>query len=169
MFILQIIISVLVSLAVCWVYIKRWQKRVRKNLETDIILGKLRTEIGQMLTELNSTAERNIALFENRIQTASSLVDKAAKIADVLQKEQRKMDSVDRIYTELGHSRTFEPDGDSPKPVLPVEPVDFESMTARDKALVLHRRGESLDAISTRLGMSRGEIELIISLHERRH
>jgi len=122
-----------------------------------------------MLTELNGTAERNIALFENRIQTVSALVDRAVKVADVLQKELGKKESVDRVYTELGRSRTLEPDGDSPKPTPPVAPVDFESMSTRDKALVLHRKGENLDAISSRLGMSRGEIELIISLHERRY
>ena len=46
-------------------------------------------------------------------------------------------------------------------------PLDFDSLSVKDKTLVLHRRGETSDAIAANLGMSRGEVELIISLHDK--
>lgn len=125
-----------------------------------------------MVTELNGTAERNIALLENQIRTVNELVDKAAKTTGVLQKEKEKHDLASRVYTSLGRSKPLKLDVEdeiskTPEPIE-AEPVDFDSLPLREKALVLHRKGNSLDSIATELDMSRGEVELIISLHDRR-
>lgn len=173
MLLLSIFLSVLSSLGFCILFVYFWRRRFRRELETDAIIGKLRSEVGEMVTELNGTTERNIALLENQIRTVNELIDKAAKTASVLQKEKEKHDLASRVYTSLGRSKPLALDveeevPEEPEPIEP-EPVDFESLPLREKALVLHRKGNSLDSIATELDMSRGEIELMISLHDRRH
>jgi len=138
----------------------------------DTLIGKLRTEIGQMVTELNGSAERNIALLENRIRTASDLIDRAIKASGALETEKHKHESVDRIYTALARSRPLSIDVEvPPEPTETAEAADtqdFDSLSIREKALVLYRKGEDMDTIGGKLSMSRGEVELIISLHDRR-
>ena len=56
----------------------------------------------------------------------------------------------------------------SPQKIEQSSLMDFENLSPRQKALVLHRQGESSDHIASRLNMSRGEVNLIISLHDRR-
>jgi hypothetical protein len=178
MIFLSIAVSVLASLGACTIFVYLWRRRIRRELETDVIIGKLRTEIGEMVTELNGSAERNIALLENQIRTVNELIDKAGKTANVLQKEKEKHDLASRVYSSLARSRPLAldvEDDDTEEPVpenkISVEPapVDFDSLSPREKALVLHRKGDGPDSIAAKLDMSRGEVELIISLHDRRH
>lgn len=173
MILLSILISVFLPLAVCMLFVYFWRRRLRRELETDAIIGKLRTEVGAMVTELNGTTERNIALLENQIRTVNELIDRAGKATGALQKEKEKHELSSRVYTSLSRSKPLKLDveEESPKKPDPIEsePADFDSLPVREKALLLHRKGSSLDSIATELDMSRGEVELIISLHGRRH
>ena len=166
MILLSVSVSVLVSLIVCAVFVYLWRRRLRRELETDAIIKKLKIEVGEMVTELNGTTERNIALLENQIRIVRELVDKAGKTTGVLRREQEKHDLSSRVYTSLSRSKPLSIDVDNES-----EPdnVDFDSLSTREKALVLNRKGERPDAIASKLRMSRGEVELIISLHDRRH
>ncbi|RKX73020.1 MAG: hypothetical protein DRP60_12635 [Spirochaetes bacterium] len=166
MILLSIVISFFVSLAFCSGFIVFWRRRVRRGLETETIIKKLRTEIGEMITALNGTTERNIALLENKIRIINEQIDKAAKAAGVLKREHEKQEAVSQVYSSLARSKplTLAVEDDN----LPAPSIDFETLSIREKALLLHRKGDSPDTIATRLDMSRGEIELIISLHEGR-
>ena len=144
---------------------------MRRELESEIIIKKLKIEIGEMVTALNGTTERNIALLENKIHIINTLISKAGKTAGVLKREQEKSKTADSVYTSLGRSKplTIDVEDEAVEDIKTESPIiDFESLPIREKALVLHRKGESLDSIASRLDMSLGEIELIISLHERR-
>ena len=188
--------SVLVSLGVSALYVQLWRRRIRRDLETDAIIGKLRREVGEMVTELNGTTERNIAILEDRISALNKLVDRAGKTTAVLRRESEKHDLASQVYTSLGRSRpvnalNLDVIGENDPPEVQESPssqqvkesdsgdvetnaarkeeiVDFESLSVREKAMVLHRNGESPEAIGAALEMSRGEVELIISLHDRR-
>jgi uncharacterized membrane-anchored protein YhcB (DUF1043 family) len=168
----NIVFPLLISLGVSALYVHLWRRRIRRELETDAIIGKLRTEVDQMVTELNGTTERNIALLEDRIRQTNELVEKAAKAAGVLKRESEKQDFSNQVYTSLGKSRplnlTVDDENEVPERSVVEEPVDFESLSVREKALVLHRRGQNADSIASELNMSRGEVELMISLHDRR-
>ncbi len=204
MFWVTVSVSVIVSLAVCAVYVSRWRRRIRRDMETDAIIGKLRTEVGEIVTELNGTTERNVALIENRIALLNELIEKAGKSTGVLRRESEKHDIASQVYTSLEKSRPLTPSlnlvvDDEPTPggfsagstdesrtieaktstdslseipsklnLREPEAVDFASLPSRDKALFLHRNGESSEQIATSLNLSRGEVELIISVHDRR-
>jgi len=183
MILLSVLVSFLISLFTSLVFLFFYRRRIRRKLETETIIKKLKAEIGEMVTALNGTTERNIALLENKIQIVNDLIQKAGNAAGALKREQEKHEHVTHVYNSLARSRPLTLDvEESPVPdsvpdtgtdeaegFTAEQPVvDFESLSIRDKALVLHRKGESPDSIASSLDMSRGEIELIISLHERR-
>jgi len=166
MILLSIAISFFVSLTFCLMFVFFWRRRVRRELETETIIKNLKVEIGEMVTALNGTTERNIALLESQIRVIHEQIDKASKVAGVLKREQEKQETVSQVYSSLARSKPLTLDVEVPGTENPV--IDFESLPIRDKALVLHRKGDSPESIASRLDMSRGEIELIISLHEGR-
>lgn len=198
-------------------------------METDAIIGKLRKEVGEIVTELNGTTERNVALLENRIAALNDLLEKAGKTSGALKRESEKHEISSRVYTALERSRPLAPSLNldvveeggvasrslagtgsavGPEPALnntgdpgqdrphdtdagtgrtgenrPLEAGKAAGATAndhsgeiaapsnlsvRERALVMHRNGDSTEKIGSVLGLSAGEVELIISLHERR-
>ena len=179
MIVLSILISFTVSLVTVIVSFFFCRRKLRRELETGMILQKLKLEIGEMLTALNGTTERNIALLENQVRIINDLIKKASKTAGVLKREQEKQKNIEQVYSSLGRLKplTLEVEEAQKEETLSsvnapgvseTSGIDFESLSIRERALVLHRNGEKLEAIATRLDMSLGEIELIISLHERR-
>lgn len=176
MILLSVSVSVLASLVTCVVFVYLWRRRLRRELEIDMIVKKLKIEVGEMVTELNGTTERNIALLENQIRIVRELVDKAGKTTGVLKREKVKHDLAGRVYTSLSRSKPLSIDAENEsesesesEPEPDSNSIDFDSLSTREKALVLNRQGEGLDTIASKLKLSRGEVELIISLHDRRH
>ena len=174
MILLSVSVSVLASLVTCVVFVYLWRRRLRRELEIDMIVKKLKIEVGEMVTELNGTTERNIALLENQIRIVRELIDKAGKTTGVLKREKVKHDLASRVYTSLSRSKPLSIDVENEsesenEPESDSNSIDFESLSTREKALVLNRQGEGLDTIASKLKLSRGEVELIISLHDRRH
>ncbi len=166
MIFLSIVISFFVSLSFCLLFVFFWRRRIRHELETGKIIKNLKVEIGEMVTALNGTTERNIALLENQIRVINEQIEKAAKAAGVLKREQEKQETVSQVYSSLARSKPITLDVEVQGTEIPL--IDFEKLPIREKALVLHRKGDSPDTIAARLDMSRGEIELILSLHEGR-
>ncbi len=171
-------ISLAVSLIACTVYFRILRTRMRDELKTDAILGRFRSEVSGLITEMNATTERNVALLESRIGQLSELLEKSSKTASVLRSETEAIEKAGKTYASLARSRPISLTLDEPEHELHedaekaesdiVNSIDFDSLSVKDKTLVLHRRGETSDAIAANLGMSRGEVELIISLHDRR-
>lgn len=185
-----------VSLSVCLLFFRYWRRRIQRGLEAEMMLGRIRDEIDEMIIEINRTADRNVTLLENRITRLNSLIQRAEKLERVREREAEKDTGVQRVYSELGRNRglriTVDEDDHDGQPGLSSEPVpEAESPGAgesgsesappgdtsienggvppiRERVLTLHRRGESLQSIAESLNMNRGEVELIISLHGRK-
>lgn len=184
-----------VSLSVCLLFFRYWRRRIQRGLEAEMMLGRIRDEIDEMIIEINRTADRNVTLLENRITRLNSLIQRAEKLERVREREAEKDTGVQRVYSELGRNRglriTVDEDDHDGQPGLSSEPIpEPESPGAgesgsesappgdtsidggvppiRERVLTLHRRGESLQSIAESLNMNRGEVELIISLHGRK-
>ena len=184
-----------VSLSVCLLFFRHWRRRIQRGLEAEMMIGRIRDEIDEMIIEINRTADRNVTLLENRITRLNSLIQRAEKLERVREREAEKDTGVQRVYSELGRNRglriTVDEDDHDGQPGLSSEPVpEPESPGAgesgsesappgdtsidggvppiRERVLTLHRRGESLQSIAESLNMNRGEVELIISLHGRK-
>ncbi|OQX29971.1 MAG: hypothetical protein B0D92_00915 [Spirochaeta sp. LUC14_002_19_P3] len=160
MYLIVFFISFTTAGAIGLIFSLLHHRSIKREIAVNNIISKLRREVSEIIIEMNGTTERNILLLENRIQELKRLLDKAAKVRKVLEAEKNKQASAERIYSELGKKR----------PIKLQDPPPFEhessadSLSPRDKVLQMYQRGDSLDAIVDKVGMNRGEIELIISL-----
>lgn len=114
-----------VSFSVCLLFLGYWRRRIRRGLEAEMMLGRIRDEIDEMIIEINRTADRNVTLLENRITRLNSLIQRAEKLERVREREAEKDTGVERVYSELGRNRglniTVE-DNDG-RPGLSSEPI----------------------------------------------
>ena len=203
----SLLISLAASTAVCVLFAFLWRRRLRRDLEIESLTKRLRQEVDALVTELNGTTERNVALLEQQIRRLKDEKQEAARAAGVLKRETETHKAADKTYSDLARIRPLQisvedpssPDpavsetvqnpnpatNSSPSPTHPPAPSaeevsaalnpsgttaarHLQDLSPREKALMLHRGGAGSDAIAAELNMSRGEVELIISLHERR-
>lgn len=164
----------LVGLVVVSVILRSY---VRRQTRQDAVLEDIKREAGAIVTELNSTTERNIELIEARIQELSELISTADRRIGTLRKETTVDRSSERTYARLGAGRplrlTLEEDSAEASaastvmttedatsaPSAPAGPVDV-----RTRVRSLHERGMAVKEIATTVGKTVGEVELIISL-----
>lgn len=140
-----------------YVYFRR---RLDRALQSDEILKAVRDEVSQMIVDMNETADRNIALIEERIARLSSLVGDADRRIVVLQKEVERTKTRESVYSQL-----------KPKPAVPAAPTMEEPVRAkspREEVMELFHQGIDPKQIATKLNKTLGEVELIISLGDRR-
>lgn len=156
--------------------------RVDKVVSGEEWIRKIRDEIDQLVLEMNQTAERNVALLENRVKALQKLLDEADKKLIVMQKESEKTDLSRQVYTHLkkqqippsvdkgGKSSDEEnltlfddlsPSGSS-KPSVSVKK---EESSLKDKVIDLYSQGFSSEIISQKLKASISEVDLIINLN----
>lgn len=131
------------------------KKKIAKSLDAAAILDQVRDEVGRIVVELNQTTNRNITLIEDRINALSELLSKADKKIALIRREAEKQEIGARLYSELAAKRQ-----ETPK----AEPAQRQ-----EEALRLARSGANPAVIAKRLGLTLGEVELIISLAGRRH
>ncbi len=236
------------SAAVCLIFGIIFRRRLKRQSSIDNIIKSLGKEIEAMVVELNSTADRNIDLVENRINTLKEMLEKAQKTINSFQREQEKYRLAAEVYTGIEKSRSNKHSiditvedtetagitdplrtaanstaprtssswnqtdlnltarnlsvlnmADQTTPVLnqaspnstalnqvsqnqenpsmenqPMEnqntseKLNIENLPVHERVLIKYRNGESIDAISQEMGISPGEVELMISLHQRR-
>ena len=163
------VIPCLVAFVTCFLFVLWGRRRIKKNLEIQKLIEQLKAEISELIVELNGAAERNIVLLENKLDILNEALGKAAKMQKILMMEREKNESTERISASLSETRPLSIKVDPETPLL--ETVDasipMEILSEKDKILVMYRRGESIVSIAEELGMSRGKVELVLSLHDR--
>jgi hypothetical protein len=172
--------------------------RLRRATTTDAQIEEIRTEVSRLLVELNQATDRNIALMEDKIASLNDALAAADKKIGLLHREIEKHDVGSQIYSRLAEGRARPlpaPDLPVQEAVQPEKPLavelsekpseressrtagptrDFESPAAEplaglhERVLMLHRSGFSSSLIASRVGVPRGEVELIISLEQRK-
>jgi len=187
MFFLYLSISIIAALISSAAFAYFWRRKFERGMRNDGAFKKLKEEIDDMLTDINGAAERNILLVEDRIRTMTSLIDRGSKLVRVLKRENEKQELSSHVYTELGKSKplrlVLEKDehiangstddmGQNQESkafgAINSEGAGLQSLSTQEKVLVLFRKGESIEQIASTLGISRGEAELTISIHDRR-
>ena len=147
------------------------RNRIDKAVSGDQWISRIRDEIDELVLEMNQTAERNVALMEDRIRKMESLLEEADRKLIIMQKEAEKSDLSRQVYSHL-----------KKKTVLPKEePLQREGMqltladeerehekekpkTLKDQVMALYSQGFSADIISQKLKTTIAEVDLIISL-----
>jgi DNA helicase HerA-like ATPase len=140
------------------------KRRLERALNAARLLGEVREEVNRILIELNQTTNRNITLIEDRISRLNELMGKADKKIAVLEREVEKQELAARLYSELSARRPVQAE-EPPAPEAP-EPTR-EGVDKNEEVVRLARSGLSPALIGRRLGITLGEVELIISLGQR--
>jgi len=160
---LQILVSVFLIL---------WTRTsVRRFLGSDEEINRVRREIGALIIELDSSADRNVTVLEDRLSALKELLSDADKRIAVLGQERSRRLPDATVYDRLG--RVAEPNPiPKAEPLVPFirfseKPLPIEEPFA-DKVVSLARRGFSSDIIAARLGVTMTEVDLVLSMERER-
>jgi hypothetical protein len=166
---LLILAAVAAGYAVVYFMLK---KKVARTLSAAAVLREVREEVNRILVELNQTTHRNVTLIEDRIAALSELLARADKKIALVRREEEKKELADKLYSELAARRR--PVASALEAAKPgTEAGAKAGMEAGEskpdkmgEAVRLAQAGLSPALISRRLGLTRGEVELILSLAE---
>lgn len=164
-----------ILMAAGFIYLKL---KVDKVISGEEWIRKIRDEIDELILEMNQTAERNVALLENRVKVLQGLLDEADRKLVIMQKETEKSDLSRQVYTHLKKQSVVPKLSEGEPPGLfdeiALEPVKNEddrgsveagdSRSLKDKVMDLYEQGFGAELISQRLGASISEVDLIINL-----
>lgn len=152
-------------------------RRFDRQYNSRQFLGTVETEVQRIMSSFNQTADENIRVLEDRIETLKALKSEVTILLDRLDQAKN---------APLASSQSFQ--AAVPAPVLitapleapvsqaealvpPVESVEKQEVIEipaqdpRAMVLYLHRQGIEAMAISQKTGVPLGETELIIRLH----
>ena len=158
------------------------RREIRRSFSSNELFRQVESEVESVITELNRTTERNITLIEDKIRQLSQLIRQADHRMTLMQKER-----------ESGKDRGMEQEPPPPKPPVytrpvrsdppkqPDLPIDLsppavepepgllpeKRLTRREQVMLYHRQGLERTIIASRLGITLGEVDLIVSLGER--
>lgn len=165
----------IVVMAGGFLYLKN---KIERAITSEEWISKIRDEIDELVLEMNQTAERNVALLENRIKTLEKLLENADKKMLIMQKESEKSDLSRQVYSHLKKSAVLPAEELTPSQQYPhsqglqlsleEEEKKYEQdkpVTLKDSVMSLYGQGFSADIISQKLQASIAEVYLIISLH----
>ncbi len=163
-----ILISIILFLVII-VSIVNIFRKLSKLQKTNII-SDLESEVNDLVLELNQTADRNINILEDKIKTLASILQDADKRIKILGSESGKIKSESVTYNQLGR---ISGNQDSPDIPLKKETTiqtqkQVVELNKKDRIIELHNNGFSCPIIASRVGLTVGEVELIISLVEGR-
>ncbi len=149
------------------------KRKIDKAVSSEEWISRVRDEIDELVLEMNQTAERNVALLEDRIRTLESLLEEADRKLLLFQKEKEKSDLSMQVYSHLKKNTLLTPQ----EPVqeksglqLTLEDEEKEhrkeekSLSLKDRVMELYGQGFSSEIISQKLQASIAEVDLIISL-----
>ncbi len=130
------------------------KKKIEKSNDPAAMLDKIREEVTGIIVELNKTTDRNIALIEDKMNSLMDLLEKADIKISLLRREGEKHEVSKKVYSHIARNKTPE--------------AAEKSLDTRAEVLRMHGSGFSNPLISRRIGITLGEVELIISLNERK-
>jgi len=140
------------------------KNRVSRVLDPASVLREIRGEVDRIIVELNQTTDRNVSLVEDRIRRISELLEQADKKIGLLRRESEKQEVASRVYSELKGRTLSVPGARGRAREEPPAGGEGGREQARARAVALHAQGISPSMIARELGLTLGEIELILSL-----
>lgn len=162
-------------------------RRIDRRLEPGRVVDAIRSEIDGIIVELNQTTDRNIGLIEDRVTRLNALLEQADRRLAVLKREIESRSSSSERYNDIVKRapRPESPAAEAPGTGTPAgtapgggaagagsvqggeRPVGSRAERRRE-IIELHRKGIAANIIANRMGSTVGEVELIISLADRK-
>lgn len=135
------------SLILWWILMAALRRRTGK----EAIIGRIQQEVDGLVADLNEAADQNITILEDRLERLRSEIDTAEALIA------RIRDEKDRIV---------------PAPIVntppPVEIEISEEENVQTRVIRLHHSGLSPELIASTCGITAGEVQLMLSLHDRK-
>lgn len=139
------------------------RRELRKRLLGNDPLTKLRKETEEIIGEFNQTADRNITLLEERLSQLRRLLSQADQRITLLKNQPPP---TPLVYTKTRTGQGFA--SVSTNRNNHQNKQSNSEMTTAEKVLGLSAQGLPAKAIAERVNRSLGEVELILSLGEKR-
>jgi len=190
-----ILLVLAVQIVVSVVLIVWTRSKVRTFLGSGDEIDRIRREIGALIVELDSSADRNVTVLEDRLSALKDMIIEADRRIALLGQEKTRRPADAPVYDRLGRMPEPRPESrpqfrQEPQPVQPVaqaqpvqpvqqpepsvpfirfseNPLPIEEPFA-DKVLSLSRRGFSSDIIAARLEVTMAEVDLVLSMERER-
>ena len=172
---MAILLPILISLAAVAACFLVLNAKINRRIKIDTIVDEIRQELAGLIVEINQTTDRNIELIENRVDQLKNILKDADRRIGVLKKEVTRREKTADLYTHLGsHGKpqgsnqaaaALPQDPTSAPPPSAGEPGNREAKKTRVTTLYL--QGFSSEQIATKVGITVGEVELIVALYER--
>lgn len=160
-------------------------RNIRARTSQQAALDEIKREVGAIITELNSTTERNIELIEDRIASLERLIEQADKRVGALKRDLAAHQGEGATYSRLGRPvGSFErgptvpaaagneeeaPAAHDPPNARPdgaEETTAGGGGTVRQRVRRLYLQGVPMPRIAAIVGKTVGEVELIVALDE---
>ena len=175
----------LICIIVCSLYglviYKILSSKIKKKIDNKTFLKEVHDEINSLVAQINETSDRNVLLIENRLERLSNLIS----ISDITLSELKRFNSDSRENISENKKNTTNKINNSETGNIQnsiniiknerIEKVvdegkfhvlnDNETLTKRERILLLHKQGISPSVIASQTKATIGEVELIISLN----
>lgn len=149
----QIIVSLLLNVIFCTIVYLVLKRKFEREMNPDTVLRQIRNEVNELIIELNQTTERNVSLIEERINQLNRSIEESDKRITLLKKEAEQREDSEKVYSHL-----------NPRIIVKDQQPLKKELTKREQVLDLYGKGIDPKIIASKLDVTIGEIELIVSL-----
>ncbi len=170
------------------IFLVTWvRSSFKRHLSDDKVLERVRRELNSLMMEMESSADRNVSILEDRIGQLKLLLSEADKKLALLAQDSGKRAMEAGVYSQLGQNRALRLQPDSeifiapPEPVvaapIPKESIPFVRLANKpldlelpfvDKVLDFYHRGFSTDIIAAKTDATMAEVDMVISMEQNR-
>lgn len=190
---MEILVGILLNLSLASLVYILLRRRIDARYTQKAFLEQIEKEVGQIVTDMNQTTERNIQLLENKLEAVKTLMEKSQQ---VLVRGNAELNSLQDRYQQYRRFAAVPAPGGlaqegstalqknpppnmtrladqaqaPPKDSVQNPPSDSKKPKREElkqMATDLYIKGEELGAISEKTGLSLGEVELIVALIRR--
>jgi len=119
-----IVLAIIAQIIVSLVLVLWTRSTVRKFLGSGEELERIRREIGALMVELDSSADRNVTVLEDRLKALKDLVSEADKRLSMLGQDRSRHQAESMVYDRLGRTATNAVNAKAPAESLPERPAE---------------------------------------------
>ena len=145
--------------------------RLKDRFSSARILGEIRSEIDRLILDLGRETDRDVAILEDRIRGLRELMDEADRRILLADREESKRKTLPEIPApEVTPEQT--PEQTEPviiytKPRISRRESQIEpEIPVRERAIQMARKDISPEIIAKTLGISQGEVDLILTMND---
>jgi hypothetical protein len=170
------------SLILCCFFFIFFRSYIHRRTTSEDIIAYYRDEVNKLIADIDAATDRDATLVEERIRSLKKLLDETDKRLAVYVREFERRKHSESLYTKLGQAsnKTVIDENTPEKPVqapaakeqepvvqppLPPEPV---ARPFKEQVASLAASGLSAAQIAARLSVSESEVDLTLSLFNRK-